>query len=180
MIDTHYNKANEIKIMPIRAAYFYNPSLLGGFVHFFYLEKGSGYLTEAITMPHYEGGEEQQGHLIKVDMIIPHNKYDSNGLIDLLEKIISRSKAEERLDFQVMIGDAVVTGMSGDYSPDAINSNYGLWVEMNTALIWTYSIDHKDIRPKIIMKGEGFLYKINDIVNTPSAPIKFYNQTARN
>ncbi len=179
MGDTHYNKANEIKVMPIRAAFFYSPSVLGNYVHFFYLEKGSGYLTQEITMPHYEAGEEQQGHLLKVDLIIPHNKYETNGMIDILEKIIAKSKKQDRLDFQVMIGDAVVTGMGSEYSPDAINSNHGLWVEMDTTLIWNYSIDHKDVRPKVIMKGEGFLYKMNDIKNVPSAPTKFYNLSAR-
>jgi hypothetical protein len=172
-----FNKTKDIEIIPIRAAawdFGYDDYLIG-----FWLESGSYYSTEEITMPHYEGGNVQQGHLLKVNLIIPHNQMDTNGLIDKLETLISKSKKEERVEFQVVLGtSSEIPGIIEDeelYTPTAINSTYGLWIEFHTQLAFTYRIEQKEIRPRTIVTGEGFAYKLNDMLNVPANSIKFFN-----
>ena len=161
-----FNKATDIKIMPIRAASIESGGSPSKSQNNYYLEKGSYYASQEITMPHYEGGEEQQGHIIEVSMVIPQNEYNSNKLIDNLEEIISKSKMQERMLLSFIIGERSYGLAPGVYEPPAINSNHGLFVEMSTLCIFNYSIEQRDVRPRAILKGSGFAFKLNNYYNT--------------
>ena len=164
MADIRFNKVTDIKRIPIRAVAFYGNGL-DGFLDFFYLEKGSYYQTKKTTKNHYQGGKVQTGTILSVYLIIPQNMYNSNGLIAVLDSLISRTEMGERTDLQVLCGNGIVPGMGNDYRPEVINSDHTLWVDFSTLLIFTYDVEHKETRPRIILEGEGFAYKLSNLRN---------------
>lgn len=175
MADLTFNKVTDIKRIPIRAAVFYG-SGIGGFLHLFYLEKGSYYQTKKITKNHYQGGKIQTGFILSVNLIIPQNMYATNGLIDKLETLISKTEMGERIDLQMICGTQLAPGMGSNYQPPTINADHDLWVDFSTLLTYTYDVEHKETRPRIILEGEGFAYKLNNLRNvTTGTPEVLFN-----
>ena len=159
MPTTNYNYASitgHIRILPIRAALFYD-STNDIALNFFQIEAESsiGFLNP-IKEPHYEGGDITIGYKIEPIFYIPENTFDLNSY-ELIDKLASFQN--RKIELKVLLGnrDTWSRKPEGFVFPKSINSTAGMEIDYGTNLTFNFEIEQIEFRPRLVIKPSGVI-----------------------
>ena len=151
--------ATTIKRMPIRAlrmiALIANGFTADVTLDFFTVESESTYTLEPITKPTSNGGVVTVAYRWSAKIYIPHNLYDRNQIISVLDVFQSKRV----YDAQLFLGNKTISGVT---PPDIINADDGMYLNLSNKT-FLYQIESVEFRPRLIITFSGVTKGISGI-----------------